>query len=93
MYRCSRCNGFVPKSEGECPNCRSTSRAWWLAPVAFATAGFATVTLSACYGAPCAAHNLPDGGTDYLCGEIHCNNDGGTLPDGGTAPSDGGTCE
>jgi hypothetical protein len=86
MYRCSRCDGFVPKGEVECPNCRSSRRAWWLAPLAFATAGLATVTLSACYGTACTANiKLPDGGskTDLnasTCGTYDCN----VAPDGGT---------
>lgn len=85
MFRCTRCDGFVPKDNIQCPNCRSGKKAWWMAPLAFAGAGLATVTLSACYGAPCAAGSvtLPDGGTKadtLLCGE---NYDCRTGPDGG----------
>ena len=55
MNHCRRCDGLVPQGVTECPNCRSTKKAWWAAPLAFAGAGLATLTLSACYGAPCAA--------------------------------------
>jgi len=91
MHRCTRCDGFVPQGITECPNCRSTKKAWWMAPFAFAGAGLATITLSACYGAPCAATvNLPDGGSrrdnDSLgCTTYDCNAPG---PDGGTREHD-----
>lgn len=64
MNRCRSCEGFVPQGAESCPNCRSTRRAWWIAPLSLAGAGLASVTLSACYGPGCAtAVTLPDGGT------------------------------
>ena len=63
--------------------------------MAFAGAGLATVTLSACYGAACTARvTLPDGTTDDayvpysnpLCGrDYDCRN---ALPDGGDTKND-----
>jgi hypothetical protein len=96
MNRCSQCGGFVPPNAKTCPNCRSTWRAWWMAPLAIAGAGVASVTLSACYGVPCAAAatkvTLPDGETTS---ELYCGNpDGGSfdcrapLPDGGNPQND-----
>jgi hypothetical protein len=58
-------------------------------PLAFAGAGLATVTLSACYGPSCVTTiKLPDGGTEtnrdsFACATIDC----GLKPDGGI-PSD-----
>lgn len=63
MQQCQKCQGLVPDGSSSCPNCTS-SKQWWKAPLAILGAGFATVTLSACYGAPCATTiTLPDGGT------------------------------
>ena len=88
MLRCTRCDGFVPSGSPECPNCRSVKKAWWAGPLALASAGLATVTLSACYGAPCVSLvKLPDGGTrtdDLSCTTYDCN----TSPDGGVPVHD-----
>jgi hypothetical protein len=58
--------------------------------LALASAGLATVTLSACYGPGCVSTvKLPDGGTGYdssiACGTVYdCN----TAADGGTPAHD-----
>jgi hypothetical protein len=90
MHRCTRCDGFVPKGINECPNCRSTKKAWWMAPLAFAGAGLATVTLSACYGAPCVASvKLPDGGVKDDPNSLSCTQYDCTKgPDGGAPVMD-----
>lgn len=95
LSRCTRCEGFVPPGASSCPNCRSTRRAWWKAPVALAGAGLATVTLSACYGVACTAPvkvTLPDGSETSkrsfgaLCRDtFDCRTD---LPDGGDKQKD-----
>jgi hypothetical protein len=86
MNRCSKCEGFIPEAQTRCPNCRSAS-AWWVTPLAFAGAGLASVTLSACYGVPCVATvKLPDGGVQKSCGiDYDC-----TVPlaDGGVRTQD-----
>ena len=104
LSRCTRCEGFVPHGASSCPNCRSTRRAWWKAPLALVGAGLATVTLSACYGPACTVPlrvTLPDGtqkDTHAPYG-LEC---GGTfdcraaLPDGGDVRKDyqwKGLCE
>lgn len=89
MNQCSKCRGLVPEASSECPNCGSGAK-WWKAPLAFAGAGLAMVTFSACYGPACATTvKLPDGGTrsSYAgneCGLYDCN----ALPDGGPRPHD-----
>lgn len=89
MNRCTRCEGFVPPKVTTCPNCRSTKRAWWIAPAAIAGAGLASVTLSACYGVGCATRvTLPDGGFTfgYAGGQLACDSEYDCrtpLPDGG----------
>lgn len=92
MHRCTRCSGFVPVEADACPNCRSTSRAWWMAPLAIAGAGLASVTLSACYGPACAtAVTLPDGGTLRTYGNANCMQTYDCrepLPDGGPKEED-----
>jgi hypothetical protein len=92
LKSCSRCGGFVPAGRSSCPHCMSSS-AWWRAPLAFAGAGLATVTLSACYGAPCVTQvKLPDGtqhntyGDGIACGTtLDCN---ARLEDGGVTKDD-----
>lgn len=86
MQQCQKCQGLVPDGSSSCPNCTSGTQ-WWKAPLAILGAGFATVTLSACYGAPCATTiTLPDGGTltegqgsSRTCQPIDCR----VKPDGG----------
>ena len=89
MNRCKQCEGVVPAGSLLCPNCHSNNRAWWRLPLTIAGAGFATVTLSACYGSPCAANILPDGGTsnDYVNGACgyDCTK---ALADGGNRNAD-----
>jgi hypothetical protein len=93
MKRCLKCEGFVPPGAMCCPNCNSTKGAWWAAPLAFAGAGLATVTLSACYGPACAVQvTLPDGGSDLrysggqVCGSTYdCR---APLADGGDVQLD-----
>ena len=85
MRQCQRWQGFVPEGSSTCPNCSSTRR-WWAVPLAFAGAGLASVTLSACYGPPCAATRLPDGGRNYdSCLGYDC---AAPLADGGVLSSD-----
>jgi hypothetical protein len=88
MYRCSRCDGFVPEASSGCPNCRS-SRAWWSVPLAMAGAGLSVVTLSACYGPACvtdAKTTFPDGSTLQNCyQDFDCRV---PLPDGGAREQD-----
>lgn len=85
MKQCRRCEGFVPDESTRCPNCRSTRR-WWALPLSLLGASAASVTLSACYGAPCVSR-LPDGGTTNstsACYEPSCTTrmvDGGTYGD------------
>ncbi|MFT3713742.1 MAG: hypothetical protein QM817_39285 [Archangium sp.] len=63
MYECQKCQGLVPENQSACPNC-SAGPKWWKWPLAILGAGFATVTLSACYGPACATTvTLEDGGT------------------------------
>jgi hypothetical protein len=75
MHRCTRCEGFVPLDAETCPNCSAMKR-WWMAPLAFAGAGLATVTLSACYGPGCVSTiTKPDGSTvqGFSCaGDYDC---------------------
>ena len=87
MNLCNRCEGFVPAGSALCPNCHSSKRVWWRVPLAIAGAGMATVTLSACYGPPCVANSLPDGGENHGRGECgyDCNQ---KLSDGGERPRD-----
>ncbi|MFZ5471503.1 MAG: hypothetical protein ACOZIN_18925 [Myxococcota bacterium] len=83
MNQCRRCGGFVPPNQDACPNCRIPSSRWWLLPLATAGAGFMSLTLAACYGAPCTVA-LPDGGVGSgSC--ILCND---PLPDGGSRLND-----
>jgi hypothetical protein len=87
MNQCKRCEGFVPDSTDVCPNCRSSKSTWWRIPLAIAGAGFATVTLSACYGPACTAR-LPDNSNANdpdVCATVDCNS---KLPDGGTKSAD-----
>lgn len=84
MQQCKRCDGFVPHGVESCPNCRS-SRPWWAIPLAVAGAGLASVTLSACYGPPCAT-KLPDGGLTY--GNGLCFDCTAPLADGGDPSKD-----
>ncbi|MBK7858662.1 MAG: hypothetical protein IPJ65_08580 [Archangiaceae bacterium] len=92
MFRCTRCDGFVPRQSTACPNCRAAAKkAWWSAPLAFAGAGLATVTLSACYGAPCVITvNLPDGGTkkDTTAFDCYSTYDCNQSADGGVPEHD-----
>lgn len=104
MFECQKCQGLVPEGQSRCPNCNAGPR-WWKWPLTVLGAGFATVTLSACYGAPCATTvTLPDGGTTTVgqgrvCGTFDCREklaDGGVPADWeyfcGDAPrNDGGT--
>jgi hypothetical protein len=86
MQQCSKCQGLVPDSVESCPNCRSTRR-WWAIPLSLLGASAASVTLSACYGAPCAT-KLPDGTFNYgnaNCIAYDCTAD---LPDGGVKAKD-----
>ena len=86
MQQCKRCQGFVPEGTESCPNC-SSARRWWSVPLAIAGAGLATVTLSACYGPPCATR-LPDGGLTYgnaQCIQFDCT---APLADGGVPSQD-----
>lgn len=69
MRSCSSCNGFVPASQAACPHCderlepaAASKVARWRNMMAFGVlAGSTSMTLMACYGAPCAP------GDDY-CG-------------------------
>ncbi len=65
MNQCSRCSGFIPEGKSGCPNCGTRLLPRWKAlfgvPLALAGAGATMVTLSACYGIPCAGTKLPDG--------------------------------
>ena|SRR5687767_10313284 len=92
MHRCTRCDGFVPEGIEHCPNCRSGKKAWWMAPLTFAGGAIATVTLSACYGSPCAATTVtrPDGGTTTSFEALGCGGtyDCRTGPDGGAPVQD-----
>lgn len=88
MYECQKCQGLVPEQLSTCPNCHAGPK-WWKWPLAVLGAGFATVTLSACYGPACATTvTLPDGGTrtvgaGNVCGTFDCRD---TLADGGVPP-------
>ncbi|MFT3837419.1 MAG: hypothetical protein QM723_10535 [Myxococcaceae bacterium] len=63
MHRCSRCTGFVPVDASSCPNCQSSRKAWWLAPLELIGLGTAHVLLSACSGPICTTDVvLRDGG-------------------------------
>jgi hypothetical protein len=88
MHRCSRCDGFVPLDVATCPNCSSLKKSWWMTPLAFAGAGLASVTLSACYGPGCVSTiTKPDGSkvTTYTCGgDYDCTK----APDGGVPVHD-----
>ena len=89
LKSCERCGGFVPAGRDACPNCNS-SRAWWRVPLAIAGAGFATVTLSACYGPACVTQVKQADGTyknNYgSCGQVtDCF---GKLSDGGLVGND-----
>jgi hypothetical protein len=90
LKSCERCGGFVPSASESCPNCKS-GRAWWRVPLAIAGAGFATVTLSACYGPACVTQvKLPDGTTHNVyangqCQFIDCTAKGA---DGGLVAND-----
>ncbi len=95
LQRCSRCDGFVPVDSDGCPNCKSKKAAWWVRPLAFAGAGLASVTLSACYGVGCAVQvTKPDGSTEYESGtlvNLACNSTydcNGLSPDGGPRDHD-----
>ncbi len=90
MHRCTHCDGFVPEGISECPNCRSGRKAWWMAPLTVVGGALATVTLSACYGAPCVATvKLPDGGTKRDDESLSCEYyDCTTGPDGGAPVMD-----
>jgi len=65
MNQCSRCEGFIPEGKSSCPNCSTRLvprwKTWLGVPLALAGAGATMVTLSACYGIPCAGTKLPDG--------------------------------
>ena len=99
MQQCSKCEAFVPAKATSCPGCRSKS-SWWRTPLTVLGAGFLGVTLSACYGSPCAAGNCPvdnpcndvlsDGGLrrDDPASAAQCKADAG-VSDGG-AKQDGG---
>lgn len=99
MQQCQKCQGLVPETSSSCPNCRATSR-WWKTPLAMLGAGLATVTLSACYGSPCATTiTLPDGGTTVdnpnagrSCGTVDCRTPERTE-DGGIDPAWEYACE
>lgn len=86
MHHCNRCHGFVPHGSTNCPNCQSTKK-WWALPLAVLGASAASITLSACYGAPCVTA-LPDGGKDYgnsSCFAVDCET---PLADGGAKSKD-----
>ncbi len=95
MQPCSQCEGFIPESAASCPNCHAapvararTSRPGWLTyALTAAGASVASVTLSACYGSPCATV-LPDGGQDRpnaTCIDFDCTK---PLADGGDPRKD-----
>jgi hypothetical protein len=90
MNQCVRCKGFIPEGQSGCPNCGTRLLPRWKAilgvPLALAGAGATMVTLSACYGVPCAGTKLPDGtikdgqGSERVC--LDCTAleaDGGTV--------------
>lgn len=93
MNSCSRCEGFIPEGQSSCPNCRTRLvprwKSWLGVPLALAGAGATMVTLSACYGIPCAGTKLPDGsikdgeGSERVC--LDCT---ATMIDGGTFAND-----
>jgi len=60
ILTCNECSGFIPSTEASCPNCStSVSISKWIGPlkavVTVATGAALAMTLSACYGSPCAA--------------------------------------
>ncbi|HJL18434.1 MAG TPA: hypothetical protein RMH99_22410 [Sandaracinaceae bacterium LLY-WYZ-13_1] len=78
LRSCADCGAFVPPTSARCPCCRQTaSPAAWLGRVptpvkallGVAGGGLLSVTLSACYGAPCtggACGPPPDAGPDPM---------------------------
>ena len=93
MKRCHQCDGFIPALKFQCPNCDSFT-AFHLAPGPLKTAltilagSAVAMTLSACYGSPCASANGMDGcgpmpeqcqidevdnDDDGFCGDYDCD--------------------
>jgi hypothetical protein len=61
LLMCSHCNGFLALALRTCPHCAAPvdgARVALLKVAALAGSGIASVTLMACYGAPC---------TDGIC--------------------------
>lgn len=86
LARCPRCDAFVPRGRASCVHCRSRVPAWLVKGAALLGGGALTVTLSACYGAPCAggrchepAHPEParcdgiDADGDGRCADTDCD--------------------
>jgi hypothetical protein len=93
MNQCSRCEGFIPEGKSGCPNCGTRLLPAWKrilgVPLALAGAGATMVTLSACYGIPCAGTKLPDGTTTGgLDNERVCTDCTQKLEDGGLIGND-----
>jgi hypothetical protein len=96
MNACPNCGGLVPWSVSACPHCHPKSN--WTAklrgPLAFLGAGATLLTLSACYGSPCAAAECyggpyepcdPDAGLTTNCQYDPCS---GVTSDGGSKRND-----
>ena len=59
IMTCNECSGFIPSTEAACPNCSTAMPiSKWVGPmkavVTIVTGTALAMTLSACYGSPCA---------------------------------------
>ena len=100
---CPRCRAFLPPGVSSCPACPARLPGWvrWVAVAAGSSA--VAMTLSACYGGPCAGGRCyePDEPTacddpssdadgDGYCGELDCDEQNPGVHVGARDPADDG---
>ncbi|MCA9607749.1 MAG: hypothetical protein KC619_19205 [Myxococcales bacterium] len=86
LSKCPACPAFLPPGVDRCPACASQLPRWVVRAAAALGSGALAVTLSACYGAPCAGGGCyepqypvacddpsQDLDGDGYCGEADCD--------------------
>ncbi len=92
LSRCPACPAFLPPGTSRCPACAVTLPRWVVRAAAALGASAVAMTLSACYGAPCAGGacyepSYPTGcedpradlDGDGYCGEADCDESDPTV--------------